>query len=93
MPVEDVWEKARWRLYEIPQKFSGQTICSPRARKRPYPGVETPATPDEPDVLDAGGGLEGFGGMAWRRVRRLCRVVWWFVVVSGDLNPAMDAMN
>ena len=24
-----------------------------------YPGVETPITPDEPDVLDAGDGVEG----------------------------------
>ena len=29
-----------------------------------YPGVETPITPDEPDVLDAGGGVEGLGCLA-----------------------------
>jgi hypothetical protein len=37
----------------------------------PTPGVETPVTPGEPDVLDGGDGVEVLDGLVgWRRVRR-----------------------
>ncbi len=32
------------------------------------PGLETPITPDEAGVLDAGDGVEGLGIEGWRRV-------------------------
>jgi len=44
----------------------------------PYPGVEITYTPDEPDVLDGGNGVEGLGVFGWRRVRRVRRVVFGF---------------
>ncbi len=60
-------------------------------QKREYPGAETPFKPDEPDVLDAGDGVEGVGVDSWRRV---CRDGWWFLVWSaGDWGLAMDTMN
>ena len=31
-------------------------------------GLETPITPDEPDVLDVGDGVEGLGVDGWRQV-------------------------
>jgi hypothetical protein len=34
----------------------------------PPPGAETPITPDEPDVLDAGDAVEGLGMLGLRRV-------------------------
>ena len=43
------------------QKFFGQSIWRVVAGKGPTPGVETPLTPDEADVLDAGDGVEGYG--------------------------------
>jgi hypothetical protein len=42
------------------------------------PGTQTPITPDEPDAFDAGAGVEGLMVDAWRRVRRVRRVGWWF---------------
>ena len=41
-------------------------------------GAETPVIPDELDVLDGGDGVEGLGVGAWRRVRRVRRVVVLF---------------
>jgi len=34
-----------------------------------------------PDQLDVDYILQGLGVYAWRRVRRVCRVVWWFLAV------------
>ena len=39
-------------------------------------GVVAPVIPDEPDVLDAGDGLEGFGVDGRRRVAGLCGAFW-----------------
>ncbi len=47
--------------------------------KGPTPGVEASATPDEPDVLDAGDVVEGVGVGGLRRPRRVRRVGWWFL--------------
>jgi hypothetical protein len=55
-----------------------------------HEGEETPVIPDEPDVLDANDALQGLRAQGWRRVRR---VIWWFLVVSGDQDLAMEAMN
>jgi hypothetical protein len=43
-----------------------------------YPGVETPVTLDGPDVPDGDDVVEAAGVDGWRRVRRVCRVVWLF---------------
>ena len=41
-----------------------------------YPGGETPSIPDEPDVVDSGDVVDGFGVGGWRRPRR---VVSWIL--------------
>ena len=47
----------------------------------PTPGVETPLTTDEAVVVTAADVLQGVGVGGLRRVRRLGRVVWWFLAV------------
>jgi hypothetical protein len=47
--------------------------CTPGA------GEETPVTPDEPDVLDADGVVEGLGVDTLATGRRVRRVGWWFL--------------
>jgi hypothetical protein len=49
------------------------------------PGVETPSTPDEVEAVDASEALQGLVVNGWRRVRRVRRVVWWFVGVNWQL--------
>jgi len=53
--------EARSRLYRISSELTGRYGCEFQNKYGAYPGVETPITPDEPDVLDAGDVVEGLG--------------------------------
>jgi hypothetical protein len=55
-------------LYRTPSKFSGRYIARHRKKYGAHPWVESPNTPDG---LDAGGGVEGVGVEGWRRVVEL----------------------
>jgi hypothetical protein len=80
-------------LYRTPSKFSGRYIARHRKKYGGRPWVESPNTPDEPGVLDAGDAVEGLGVCDWRRVCRVRWLVWWFLAVSGDEDLSMDEMN
>jgi hypothetical protein len=45
-------------------------IAASRKKYGVHTGVETPITPDGPDVLDGANAVEGLGviGLAWRRI-------------------------
>jgi len=58
-----------------------------------FPVLKVPAIPDEVEEVDAGDVVEGLGVDGWRRPRRVRRVGGWFLVVSGDQDLAMEAMN
>jgi hypothetical protein len=51
-----------------PLGIRGQICCVLWKKHGVYPGVKHPVSPDEPDVLDAGDGVDGLGVDAWRRV-------------------------
>ena len=50
------------RPIRILQKFHGQICCGIGCERGTTPGLETPITPDEPDVLDADDVVDGGGG-------------------------------
>jgi hypothetical protein len=49
-------------LHRTPSKFSDRYIARHRKKYGAHPWVESPNTPDGPDLLDAGDGVEGVGG-------------------------------
>jgi hypothetical protein len=57
----------------------GELCCGLWKKYGVQGGVETAVIPDEPDVLDANYAVQGLAVDARRRVRRVRRVVWWFV--------------
>ena len=61
-------------VIETPSKLTGRLFAEPGA-KGAIPGVEIPAIPDVVDVVDANDTLQGLGVHAWRRPRRVRRVV------------------
>ena len=51
-----------------------------------YPGVDTPLTPVEPDVLDAGDVVESVGVVGLAAGCRVRRVGSWLVVAGGGVS-------
>ena len=60
-----VWDKTvgseQVGFIENPKKIPGRYIAGSGKRYGPHAGVESVFTPDEPDALDAGDGVEGIG--------------------------------
>ena len=62
-------------LYEISKNFPGRSIAGCGSKYGVYPGASTPIIPDEPDALDAGGGVEGVGAVGLASGGRVSRAV------------------
>jgi hypothetical protein len=56
------------------QNFTRALYCGDWCQRGKGAYQETPVIPDEPDVLDANGALQGLRLYDWRRVRRVRRV-------------------
>ena len=69
------YRRLRSSLYEKLKKFTGRYVAA-YGESMGLMGVETPVTPDGPDVLDADYALQGVEIGTWRRVRRVRRVGW-----------------
>jgi len=63
------------------------------ASKGVYPGAETPVTLDAVDEVDAGDVVDGFGGDGWGRVRRVRRVVWWFLHADEQMETSGNGLS
>ena len=77
------------------QKIPGQIVCGIGCEKGPTLGgyQETVVIAVGPDVLDAGGVVEGLGGGGWRRVRRVRRVGCWFLGEVLVRNPSSPGIS
>ena len=75
------------RPFIKPQKISGQMKCGIRHAKGVVGGQQISDQPDVVDAVDAGYTPQGLAVGEARRVRRVRRVVWCFLVgrrVVGD---------
>lgn len=72
----------------------GRCVAESGARRGPYPGVETPELPVEPDVLDVGDAVEGLWEVACVGLSGVAGwvvVFWWAPLVCGNFKTAKVA--